>query len=108
MDSSALYSFEHRHFGRPDTARDVLNHEQQRNTLNKRYTGGATLLDLSGLCRGEALSPQQQIALEQSTYVHSKMYGLAAKAISSNAARNPGREKACRPHQQGEQWDSNR
>ncbi|CAO1631657.1 unnamed protein product [Sympodiomycopsis kandeliae] len=66
-----------------DTARDVLNHQQQKDALNRHYTTGPGLLDIAGLRTGEAFTAEQQQLLQKSTRAHAQLHGLAAKAVAA-------------------------
>lgn len=70
-----------------ETAATVLNHQQQHNVLNRRYTGGAELVDLVRLRAREDLP--EYLVSHSPGYVnlsceHIRLNGLAAQAIAAS------------------------
>lgn len=67
-----------------DLARLVLNHDQERNTLHRHYTGGVSMLNVMGVRSGEAITEEGRRALDQARYFAERLEGIGMRAMAQH------------------------
>lgn len=79
-----------------NTARMMLHHDMQKNTLSSHYTGGILNYNLLALRAGELATAGQKEKMQQSTYREQQLLGPAHRAVAGNLSSTGARIKTVR------------